>query len=161
MDSCFLAGIAYEPINNGTITDTQLYVLEKFLQKAAGLKLPAIVLSHYQVSDTINIDWKYASMNEDSPKVRHILEKHDGKVVFFSGHTHRGLMIEPGGSIITQKNVTFVSTPSICYPDIEHYQADNDSVGTGFICEVFKDHIHIRGYNFFSNEYLNSFDWKV
>ena len=160
-DCCFFAGIAYEPINKGTITDTQLYVLDKFLQKAAVLNFPAIVFSHYQVSDTINVNWKYASMNEDSPKVRNILEKHCGKVVFFSGHTHRGLMIEPGGSIVTQKNVTYVSTPSLCYPDVEHYQADNDCEGTGFICEVYKEGIRIRGYNFLNREYLNSFDWKI
>jgi len=161
VDSCFLIGISPEPIDNGIITDAQLVFLDEAIRKAAERGVPALIFSHYQLSDTIDINWKYASLGSDSSKVKVILEKYDGKVIFFSGHTHRGLISQIGGSVITKGNVTYVSTPSICKPDVEHYNADNNNKGTGYVVEVFKESINIKGFDFLQNKWLESFNWTI
>jgi len=160
-DSCFLIGISPEPIDGGTITDTQLTFLDDAIRRAAERGVPALVFSHYQLSDTIDINWTYASLGSDSPKIKQILEKYGSQIVFFSGHTHRGLISQIGGSVITKGNVTYVSTPSICKPDAEHYNADNDNQGTGYIVDVSKKCVAIKGIDFLHNEWLEPFDWIV
>lgn len=161
-NNCFLIGISPEPIDNGIITDTQLAFLDDAISKATKRGVPALIFSHYQLSDTIDINWKYASLGSDSPKVKAILEKYDGKFIFFSGHTHRGLISQIGGSVITKGNVTYVSTPSICKPDVEHYNADNNNnKGTGYVVEVGKESINIKGFDFLQNKWLESFNWTV
>jgi len=160
-DNCFFIGISPEPIDDGTITETQLAFLDAVICKAAKRGVPAFVFSHYQLSDTIDINWKYASLGSDSCNVKLIFEKYDGKVIFFSGHTHRGLISQPGGSVITKENVTYVSTPSICNPDVEHYNADNNSKGTGYIVELSKEKVNIRGFDFLHNEWLKPFNWII
>ena len=156
--NCFLIGISPEPIDDGTITDAQFIFLEDALRKANECSLPALVFCHYQITETINTKWKYASLGSDSPRVRTILEKYNGKVVFFSGHTHRGLIKEIGGSVITKRNVTYISTPSICMPDVEHYNADNNNKGTGYFVEADKINVIINGFDFLNNAPLNSFN---
>jgi len=160
-DNCFLIGISPEPVDGEIITDTQLAFLDNAIRKAAEREVPALVFSHYQLSDTIDINWKYASLGSDSPKVKPILEKYDNQVIFFSGHTHRGLISHVGGSVITKGNVTYVSTPSICKPDIEHYNADNNDKGTGYVIEVSKESVNIKGFDFLQNKWLESFNWIV
>jgi predicted phosphodiesterase len=160
-DNCFYFGIVHEPINNGEISDTQLLSLDKTIQKAAKLGLPTIIFSHYLVDNTIENKWKLAFLGEYSTRIVEILEKYNGKVIFFSGHIHRGFILESGGSVITKNNVTYISTPSLCYPDTEHYQADNESIGTGYIVELLDKEIHIRGFDFMNREWLASFDWSV
>jgi len=159
-DNCFLIGISPEPIDDGIITDTQLAFLDNAIRKAAKCGVPALIFSHYQLSDTIDINWKYASLGSDSPKVKAILEKYESKIVFFSGHTHRGLMTKIGGSVTTKRNVTYVSVPSICKPDTEHYNADNNNVGTGYIVELSNTQVNIKGYDFLHNEILDNFTWS-
>jgi predicted phosphodiesterase len=160
-ENCFLIGISPEQKGEITISDMQLTNLDKSLKKAAENNIPAFIFSHYQLSQTIDIDWKYANLGSESENIRSILEKHNGKVLFFSGHTHRGLIKQIGGSITKNKNVTYISTPSICKPDIEHYRADNDNIGTGYILELSKDIVHIRGFDFFHKTWLEDFNWTV
>lgn len=160
-ENCFLIGISPEPINNGTVTDEQLDFIDNALRKASECGVPAFIFSHYQLTETINIDWRHAALNSDSPKIKPILEKYGGKVIFFSGHIHRGLIKENGGSIITKGNVTYISTPSLCKPDIKHYKTDNDNKGTGYIVYIDKDSVNIRGYDFLNNEFLADFDWTL
>jgi len=156
-DNCFIIGISPEPVNGGIITDTQLAFLDDAILKATERGVPALIFSHYQLSDTIDINWKHASLGSDSPKVKAVLEKYECKIIFFSGHTHRGLISEIGGSVITKGNVTYVSVPSICMPDTEHYDADNNNVGTGYIVELSNNQVGIRGYDFLHNEVLDDF----
>ncbi len=161
MGNCVFIGIAPERDQEDTISTAQLNFLESNIGKAAKSDIPAFVLSHYLLRDTIDINWEHAALGEESKKIRDILEKHNGKVLFFSGHIHRGLIKEEGGSVITIKNVTYASTPSICKPDTEHYNADNNEAGTGFIVEIENSHVRIRGYDFLNDEYLSAFNWSV
>jgi 3',5'-cyclic AMP phosphodiesterase CpdA len=159
-ENWFMIGISPEPVDDGIITDTQLAFLDDALRKAAERGVPVLIFSHYQLSDTIEINWKYGSLGACSPKVKAVLEKYNNHIIFFSGHTHRGLIAETGGSVITKRNVTYVSVPSICKPDTEHYNADNDNVGTGYVIELNNDQIIIKGYDFLHNEVLDSFTWQ-
>jgi predicted phosphodiesterase len=160
-DDCFMIGISPENDSEVTISDKQLAVLEESIRKADERDIPALVFSHYQLSNTINVNWKYATLGSESEKIKSILEKYCGKVILFSGHIHRGLIAETGGSLIKIKNVTYASTPSICKPDIKHYKADNNCVGTGFVVELSKSHVLIRGYDFLQQKWLNDFYWTV
>lgn len=161
-DDCILIGISPEEDNDDEpLSERQISLLEESIKKAAKRAVPALVFCHYIINDTINIDWKYATLGMQSTQVKMILEKYGGKVICFSGHIHRGLIKEKGGSIITINNVTYISTPSICMPDRIHYNADNDDVGTGYLLEIYSDNIQIHGYNFFENKSLDDFDWRV
>jgi hypothetical protein len=72
------------------------------------------------------------------------------------------LIKEEGGSVITIKNVTYASTPSMCNPNTEQYNnADNNKVGTGSIVEIENTHAMIREYYFSNDEYLSGFNWSV
>lgn len=161
MEDCIVIGISPEHDREDTMTVEQLIFLDNNIEKAAKSGRPAIVLSHYLLADTIDIDWEYATLGAESKKIRDILEKYDGKVLFFSGHIHRGLIREEGGSVRTIKNVTYASTPSICKPDTEHYDAENNEAGTGFIVEIGNKHVLIKGYDFINDEYLTDFKWSV
>ena len=85
----------------------------------------------------------------------------NGKVVFFSGHTHSGLIKKTGGSVIKINNVTYVSTPSITKPNIKNPLNDNNSVGTGYIVELSKGTVKIRGYDFLQQKWLSGFEWII
>jgi predicted phosphodiesterase len=151
-----LIGISPEPVGGGTITDAQLTFLDGHLKNAAERNIPALVLCHYQIKNTIpGVNWEFASLGSDSAKVQQILEKHGGKTVFFTGHTHMGLT---AGSVVTYKNVTYISTPSICMPDTEHYNSENNNSGTGFIVEINEHDIYILGYDFMNDEALMDFN---
>ena len=160
-DNCVLIGLCPEPDNKGTISDAQLDNLNRSLRKAAEYKLPALIFSHLQVADTIHTDWYAAMPAEDSKNVKAILEKYNGKVIFFSGHTHRGLIKKTGGSVIRINNVTYVSTPSLTKPNTEDNLIDNNSLGTGYIAELHKEALHIRGYDFLRKVWLRDFEWVV
>ena len=160
-DNCVLVGICPEPIKGGIITGEQLNVIEHAVRTASKRNIPAFILSHLQVANTIHIEWNAAMSDEDSKNVRTILEKHNSKVVFFSGHTHSGLIKKTGGSVTKINNVTYVSTPSITKPNIKNPLIDNNHVGTGYIIELSSDTIHIRGYDFLQNKWLNDFEWVV
>ncbi len=161
-DNCILIGITPEQDDDDVpLSENQLYVLDEYIRKAAERNVPALVFCHYVINDTINVDWKYAKLGEQSLQVRTIFEKYRGKVICFSGHIHRGLIKEPGGSILTLKNVTYVSTPSVCIPDKIHYKADNDNVGTGYILDLCPDYVRISGFDFLNNQWLEAFDWRV
>ena len=143
------------------LSDNQLSVLDEYIRKAAERAVPALVFCHYVINDTINVDWKYAKLGAQSLQVRTIFEKYRGKVICFSGHIHRGLIKELGGSIITINNVTYVSTPSICIPDKIHYKTDNDNVGTGYILDLCQDYVHISGFDFLNKQWIEAFDWMI
>ncbi|MCL2592942.1 MAG: hypothetical protein FWD82_06210, partial [Defluviitaleaceae bacterium] len=160
-DNCVLIGICPEPDKGGTITDTQLGTVENAIQIAAKRNVPAFVFSHLQIADTIHIEWNAAMPASDSKNIRNIIEKYNGKVVFFSGHTHNGLTKKVGGSVVKINNITYVSTPSITKPNIINLLVDNNSVGTGFIVELCEDNVHIRGYDFLRNEWLVDFEWTI
>jgi len=160
-DACFLIGISPEPVAGGIITNAQLDFLDKVLRSACVKGKPALIFSHFHLRSTINNSWKFATLGDDGDEIKSLIEKHNGKVVFFAGHTHRGLIAKPGGSVITIGNATYVSTPSICWPDREHYNADNDSVGTGYVVEITHSGISIKGFDFLENEYLPEFQWIV
>jgi hypothetical protein len=136
-------------------------MLSRALHTAAKHNLPALVFSHLQVADTIDIEWDAAMSARDSKNVRAILEKYNGKVIFFSGHTHRGLMKKVGGSVIGINNVTYVSMPSITKPNVKNPLIDNNSVGTGYIVEFHEDSMHIRGYDFLRRLWLEDLEWIV
>ena len=159
-ENCIFVGISPEQDNEIIITEKQLKNIVNSVKKASEKNIPAFIFCHYQLSQTIDIDWKYASLGSESKTIKNILEKYNGKVLFFSGHTHRGLIKKDGGSIVTSKNVTYVSTPSICKPDTEHYEADNDNIGTGFIIKLIENDIYICEYDFMNKKWLEEFKWK-
>ena len=160
-DTCILIGISPEPVHGRTITDAQLDFLGNAMHKASLRRIPALIFCHFQLSDTLNVNWEYASLGSDTIKVKPILEKYSGKVIYFSGHIHRGFISKIGGSVITKGNVTYVSTPSICQPDTIHYNADNDSLGTGYIVDIRGESINIKGFDFLRNEWLSPFNWTI
>ena len=160
-DNCILVGLCPEPDKNGIITDSQLEVLNYALHTAANRNIPAFVFSHLQVADTIHIDWYAAMSAEDSKNVKKLLEKYNGKVIFFSGHTHSGLIKKTGGSVIKVNNVTYVSTPSITKPNVDNPLIDNNSVGTGYMVELYNESVRIRGYDFMDQIWLKDFEWIV
>jgi predicted phosphodiesterase len=161
-DSCILFGIAVERDDDDhPMSDLQLTRLAESLRIAAERGIPAIVFGHYILDGTIQTNWEYANLGPQSSAIRNLFEQLGGTVVYFSGHIHRGLMKAPGYTVAKINGVTYVSTPSICHPDKEHYKADNDNPGTGFLIELDQNSFQLKGYDFLNDEYLEDFDWTL
>ncbi len=157
-----LFGIAVEENDDiNPLTSKQLEKLDKAVCKAAKACKPIIVFGHYILNETIDIDWRFAHLGVQSYEIKEIFERHQGKVLYFSGHIHRGLFKEGKKTLSQVNNVTYISTPSLCHPDSEHYDADNDSSGTCFILEVSKDSVLIEGFDFANKKKLDDFKWLI
>jgi len=161
MENITIISISPEMDGNPSVSINQLTFIEENIKEASERNIPVIILNHYQLKDTINVDWKYAHLGEESMSIKKILYKYNVKVLFCSGHIHRGLIKDNNGSIAIVKNVTYLSVPSICKPDIEHYKADNEDKGTGYIIDIHKKTLQINGYDFLNNKYLDNFCWKT
>lgn len=46
-------------------------------------------------------------------------------------------------------------------PDTIYYKADNDNIGTGYILDLYQDYVHIKGFDFLNQEYLEDFEWII
>ena len=160
-DNCILTGITPEPYNNGDISPAQYDVLRQAVQSGAERSVPVFVFSHHQLSNTIDIDWNATSNERNDENVKNILEKHGGKVLYFSGHTHRGLTKDGGKSYINVNNVHYFSTPSICKPDVTTHGIDNRDEGTGFYVELQENCVNVCGYDFLRDKFIDEFKWII
>lgn len=159
---CSLFGIAVEQNDdNFPISEYQLQRLDELLKSAAARGVPTIVFGHYILDDTISINWKFAELGPQSDAIKQLFKKYGSKVFYFSGHIHRGLIKKEGSTVKQVDNVTYISTPSLCHPDNEHYDVDNGIIGTGFIVDVTKGNVVIQGYDFMNGTELKDFIWTI
>lgn len=157
-----LFGISIEKYDdNAPISEYQLQKLDALLKSSAARGVPTIVFGHYILNDTIDINWKFAELGPQSEVIKELFKKYGNKVFYFSGHIHRGLMKKEGSTVKQVDNVTYISTPSLCYPDNEHYEVDNGDIGTGFMVDITDDNVLIQGYDFINGNELEDFRWKI
>jgi len=160
-DYCVFFGLAVEKNSDeAPMSERQLQELDKALAYATENGISAIVYGHYILNDTIKVNWDFAYLGTQSHAIKRILEKHDTKVLFFSGHTHKGLVKDSYCTVVEKNGVTYISTPSICQPDDEHYPGSITDRGTGFLVTVTRDSIEVQGYNFLENLPLPEYKWN-
>jgi len=161
-DQYALFGLAVEQNDDHCpISDYQIQRLDRFLERAAHLNIPAIVFGHYVLNDTISINWRFAELGPQSEVIKDLFNKHGGWVFYFSGHVHRGLIKEEGHTVKQIGRVTYISTPSLCHPDNEHYQVDHGEVGSGFMVDLHEESVIIKGYDFMNAKELRDFTWTI
>lgn len=98
------------------IGEEQLRALEELLRTAAQRGIPALVFGHYGLNATIAVDGPLAFRGSQSEEIQSIFRKCGGRVVYFSGHIHRGLTAEPGVSTAQVDGVTMSAFPRCVCP---------------------------------------------
>lgn len=142
------------------IGEEQLRALEELLRTAAQRGIPALVFGHYGLNATIAVDGPLAFRGSQSEGIQSIFRKCGGRVVYFSGHIHRGLTAEPGVSTAQVDGVTYVSVPSLCMPDNAHYRAGIGKCGTGWLAEIRGGRVALCGYDFHLGKRIDGFSFE-
>lgn len=157
---CAVFGLSEEKDDDDApIGEAQLRALDELLRTAAEREIPALVFGHYVLDGTIAVDWPFAFWGPQSEEIKALFGKYGGKVVYFSGHIHRGLTAMPGVSAVQRDGVAYVSVPSLCAPDNEHYQSDIEAPGTGWMVEIEDGRIALCGYDFISGKRIEGFSF--
>lgn len=83
-ENCIIIGLRPEQDDDDEpLSENQLALLDEYIRKAAERKVPAFVLCHYILNETIEVDWKYAFLGAQSKRIKDTFEKYHGKVIFF------------------------------------------------------------------------------
>ena len=138
----FLAGLETDESSGRYLSEAQLDWFETELDSAAETGLPIFVFNHfpYYYMDDTCID-RYVEL----------LNRYDNIFVIV-GHMHYYMRATtvPGEK----------ETPEIWVPCVTRLGEDNEPIdvtGRGYLMEVYKDRVEFRGYNYYTQEFL---DWN-
>ena len=155
---CAVFGLSEErDDDDAPIGEAQLRALDELLRTAAERGIPALVFGHYVLNGTIAVEWPFAFWGPQSEEIKAMFEKYGGKIVYFSGHIHRGLTSKPGVGTAQIDGVTYVSVLSLCVPDNEHDQSDIEASGTGWMVEIDDGRVALSGYDFLTGRRIEGF----
>ena len=141
-------GMEAQLVYDMVMTEEQFTWLEGVLAEAAGSGKPVFVFSHYPSDDACDENENYTDRLIDM--LAEYNETHD--LFYFCGHTHMPLYLfwsfhDDNGypEIFLPRNTELAGGS-----DNEIYQKSGDGVEV----EIYKDHVEVRGRNFYRGEWL-------
>ncbi len=136
------------------LSDGQLEWLDSELQQATASGKPAFVVCHQSLKDTHGLPDTWNSpidaagtIGDQSDELKAILNKYNN-VFMISGHLHTGL-----GQYTYEKidNFHSINLPSVT---INNKDGDYNNTGTGFVIEIYDNHVLFRARDFAKGIYV-------
>ncbi len=141
--------------------EAQLEWLDSELAKATANGKPAFVVCHQTLKDTHGLPDTWNSpidaagtVGEQNDELREIMNKYNN-VIMISGHLHTGL-----GEYTYEKidNFHSVNLPSTT---IVNKDGDYNNAGTGFMIEIYDNHVLFRARDFAQGIYIPEYDIDI
>lgn len=151
------------------VSDKQIAWFAAEMAKASLKGLPIFVFMHQPINETHGLPYTWEMDKSDPPEkggigdasdaIFDIIKQYDN-VFYISGHIHAGFSV--GGLFSTAVSVekydgyTLVNVPCYMYPDVQ--RGGNITNGTGYVFEMYDDHVLIRARNFSTGTWCTKYD---